>query len=431
MDDTANSGVKVIIPPNAIRTTDQISNTTTLQLIIKESTAVIQSKSQIPLEDVTTGEKKIINISIIEPNTGTQIKSFDKPITIEYHYSEDDLPAGVSEESLTFNSIDTSSGQFTNYNGDTGSGITYIVDTVNNIIRAQTDHLSDFGPTTPPPGSPTAPSGLSATAASSSQINLSWTDNSDNESGFKVYGNSADSNWDSSATLITTTSADATSYPNTGLSASTAYYYRLKATNASGDSNWTSTASATTRSAGGAVALPSGPSTPPTEEEEEEVAVGEEEEEEEEEEVIGIEEITIPSLEKPVSQMTPEELQAKIKEFLTAIQQLQTLLDQLTLEISGIPSGYTFENNLKTGMESNEVKYLQIFLNSNADTMLAESGVGSSGEETNYFGPLTKAAVIKFQEKYAEDVLASWGLIKGTGFFGQTTRTKINELLGG
>ena len=33
---------------------------------------------------------------------------------------------------------------------------------------------------------PTAPSGLTATAASSSQINLSWTDNSNNETGFKI-----------------------------------------------------------------------------------------------------------------------------------------------------------------------------------------------------------------------------------------------------
>jgi peptidoglycan hydrolase-like protein with peptidoglycan-binding domain len=63
------------------------------------------------------------------------------------------------------------------------------------------------------------------------------------------------------------------------------------------------------------------------------------------------------------------------------------------------------------------------------DTRVANTDAGSPGKETNYFGALTYEAVIRFQEKYAPDVLAPWGLTKGTGYAAKTTINKINELL--
>ncbi len=89
---------------------------------------------------------------------------------------------------------------------------------------------------------PAAPSNLSATAASSSSINLKWTDNSTNESSFTVQRSTDGTNF----TSVGTAAAGATTYSDSGLAAATAYTYRVTATNAAGSSAWSNTASATT-----------------------------------------------------------------------------------------------------------------------------------------------------------------------------------------
>ena len=99
---------------------------------------------------------------------------------------------------------------------------------------------------------PAAPSGLTATAVSSSRINLAWTDNSDNEAGFVIERSpNGVTGW---LSLTPSTAPNATSYSDTGLAAATAYFYRVKATNASGDSAWSNVANATTGSASGLAA---------------------------------------------------------------------------------------------------------------------------------------------------------------------------------
>jgi myo-inositol-hexaphosphate 3-phosphohydrolase len=89
---------------------------------------------------------------------------------------------------------------------------------------------------------PTAPSNLQASALSSSQIKLSFTDNSNNESAF-VVERSRDNN---SYSQIATLSAGVTSFTDAGLSAATPYYFRVKAINSAGSSGESNMATATT-----------------------------------------------------------------------------------------------------------------------------------------------------------------------------------------
>src|SRR3989338_6218738 len=88
-----------------------------------------------------------------------------------------------------------------------------------------------------------------------------------------------------------------------------------------------------------------------------------------------------------------------------------------------------FTSILRFGDSNNDVLRLQQFLNQDSGTRVASFGPGSSGYETDYFGPATRRAVIKFQEKYAVEVLHPVGLTSGSGFVGSFTLAKINSLV--
>lgn len=88
-------------------------------------------------------------------------------------------------------------------------------------------------------------------------------------------------------------------------------------------------------------------------------------------------------------------------------------------------SGQSLARGLDIGSTGEDVRTLQRVLNTNADTRVAASGVGSSGHETTYFGPATAAAVKKFQVKYG--IAASGD--PGYGYVGPKTRAKLNQLI--
>lgn len=101
---------------------------------------------------------------------------------------------------------------------------------------------------------PASPDGLSANGASGSSIQLSWNDNSNNETGFEI--ERALTSNPGSFTLIHTSGTNITSYTDNGLNENTQYYYRIRAVNSGGPSLYTSIESSTTLS--GSLATPGG-----------------------------------------------------------------------------------------------------------------------------------------------------------------------------
>ncbi len=84
-----------------------------------------------------------------------------------------------------------------------------------------------------------------------------------------------------------------------------------------------------------------------------------------------------------------------------------------------------FTKLLSKGVSGDDVISLQKILNKDSETRISETGVGSLGNETNYFGSLTERAIQKFQVKY--------GIAKegdgGYGLVGPKTRAKLNEFV--
>ncbi|QRK07426.1 glycoside hydrolase family 9 protein [Archangium violaceum] len=122
------------------------------------------------------------------------------------------------------------------------------VDTSGNESSAS----SQASATTSAPDSvpPAAPTSLSATAASSSQIQLTWAANAEADlKGYNLY-RSTTSGFTPSASNRIASGITAASYSDSGLNASTTYYYKLTAVDTSGnESSASSQASATTQQA--------------------------------------------------------------------------------------------------------------------------------------------------------------------------------------
>ena len=106
-------------------------------------------------------------------------------------------------------------------------------------LSGTVSHLSAFAPTVPASGAPATPTGLAATAYRPTQINLSWNVVSGATS-YDIYRDtSATGTFSRVGDEPTVPSGSTTTYSDTGLTASTLYYYKITSINASGESSST------------------------------------------------------------------------------------------------------------------------------------------------------------------------------------------------
>jgi plastocyanin len=94
----------------------------------------------------------------------------------------------------------------------------------------------------PGPTAPAAPSNLTATGVSSTDIQLNWKDNSNNETGFRIENKTASTAYQ----LVATAPPNSTGATVSGLSPATAYTFHVRANGAGGNSNFSNEATAST-----------------------------------------------------------------------------------------------------------------------------------------------------------------------------------------
>ncbi|HEX4963408.1 MAG TPA: fibronectin type III domain-containing protein [Thermoanaerobaculia bacterium] len=109
------------------------------------------------------------------------------------------------------------------------------------------------GSSTPPSTAPAAPTGLAATAASPTSIQLTWTDNANNETLYRVEMKTGTGKF----AVVKNLAANTASVTIDGLKAQTAYSFRVQARNGNVASAYSNVASATTPSSAQPPAAPS------------------------------------------------------------------------------------------------------------------------------------------------------------------------------
>jgi fibronectin type 3 domain-containing protein len=138
-----------------------------------------------------------------------------------------------SPNGTDFSPLDTVGADVTTYSDTTVAESTtywYRVRASNSFgDSGYTNTASDTTPVCPP-APPAAPTNLNA-KASKYTVDLTWTDNANNEDGFKIYRGDSPSTLE----LVGTVGPDSTSFLDSGLTRKTYYYYKVCAYNTDGE----------------------------------------------------------------------------------------------------------------------------------------------------------------------------------------------------
>ncbi|MHB8660565.1 MAG: peptidoglycan-binding protein [Minisyncoccota bacterium] len=447
----SRSDMTLNIPANALGTSQNSVNVS-----VSSASDVVPSANATPL----TGSVKDITAT---NSSGQSITSLNTDASLTITYDPSQLPVGFDASKLQLGYFDTTTGQW--------EPVAATVDTTNHTLTAQVSHFTEYGPILP--GVPSAPTDLSATAASVSQINLSWTA-SPTATSYTIYRSATNSNF----TTPIATGVTGTSYSDTSLSASTAYYYEVAGVNSNGEglnsssANTTTNAVASSGGGNGSISIPvisspasqtaSVPSAQATSTATTAIAMTP---------ATQPPPSVMPILKRSLGLGSQGEDVIALQAFLeargylvmppgtakgyfgaltsAAVKRFQKAKDidpigvvgPLTITAIGKDTSaqvssqttltsstggtYVFAHLLTMGGRTSDVKNLQIVLNSDPDTQIAQTGDGSPGHETGYFGALTKAAVEKFQVKYG---IAAPGE-DGYSIVGPKTRAKLETIL--
>ncbi|ADV82904.1 malectin domain-containing carbohydrate-binding protein [Terriglobus saanensis] len=209
--DEINSVVKFSDPPQTTGTNDTFANKGATVFISSNGTTngiVWAVKSSLEAYDATNLSNHIFSSRTNVPGVAN---------------------SGCTTAKFTTPTVTNGKAYLTCFNGTTNQG-----------------YLFAYGLFPAAPGTPAAPTNLTAQGISSSQITLSWTNNVPSGTAFAGFTIMRATSSTANFSTVGTSASNSTSFTDTGLAAGTTFFYKVVSTNSNGNSLSTNVASGTT-----------------------------------------------------------------------------------------------------------------------------------------------------------------------------------------